>query len=91
MVIQYKMISPANIHKGNVMEVDQVVFLNIGLYTHALKSACTCAHIYLTILNEKEGHEFEREQGENMRGIEWGLNGRRGNVNYIIISKTTPI
>lgn len=42
-------------------------------------------HVYITAMNEKEGQEFERQQGGVIRALE-GRKGK-GRGKYVIISK----
>lgn len=41
-----------------------------------------CVCIYITAINEKQGHEFERE---NSKWYMKGLEGEREEINYVIL------
>jgi hypothetical protein len=56
-VIQYQMISPENIYMSNIIHSKQVIFRYLEIYVHMY------AYMYITMINDKRGHEFERDQG----------------------------
>ena len=68
------------IHTCNIIETEQVVFMYLGTYTYTQ----TYTHMYVTIINEKRGLEFEREKEEAYTG---GFEGqkRRGR-NAVVMS-----
>ena len=37
LVIQYQMVSSENIHVNNIIQTEQVVFMNLGAHTHNAK------------------------------------------------------
>lgn len=45
LVSQYQMVSPENVHTGNIIQANQVIFRNICAYTYT--------YVYVITINEK--------------------------------------
>lgn len=60
MVIHHRGVSTENIHASNVIEMDQAVFMHLGI--------CMCIYIYISTISEKRGYEFERAKRGRKKG-----------------------
>ena len=49
-VIQYQMVSPENIHKSNIIQADQAVFMYLGTHKHKMKTET------MNLKERKEGY-----------------------------------
>lgn len=66
MVFKFLMVSPENIQRSKLIQTELVVFRCLGRDT------------YITTINAKRGHEFEREQGR-IYGKDWREERKGGN------------